>query len=413
MSSAPNPPSIGDLHDEQIVALLRSGAHANLLSAYFGDVLYRELSQLARLAAIRRNERGERVLILPGVMGSRLGEGTAGAPLIWLHPAAVAEGLLSQLALPGSKPLRALGIMLPGYLKLKLSLEAAGFRPEFHAFDWRKDLLSLGDELLHTIQGGNEPVAIVAHSMGGLVARAALRNDRSRRISRLIQLGAPNRGSFAPVQALRAVYPTVRKIAALDWRHSAEELARDVFRTIAGLYQLLPEGDGGFLDPSRWPKDELTPDAQLLAEARNARAQLPAADDRCFLIAGTNQETVVAAELRGTQLEYTIRPDGDGTVPLALAAWRGARTWYVQENHGALTNNNSVLAAIDDILRTGETRRLDEHPPAIDRGFSRQITDEELRREATAKVRWDTLSLDSRRRILEPVISPEFRTSSA
>ena len=411
MSSAANPPSIGDLHDEQIVALLRSGAHANLLSAYFGDVLYRELSQLARLAAIRRNERGERVLILPGVMGSRLGEDTPGAPLIWLHPVAVGEGLLAELALPGSKNLRAVGIMLPGYLKLKLSLEAAGFRPEFHAFDWRKDLLSLGDELLESIERGRESVSIVAHSMGGLVARAALRKDRSRRISRLIQLGAPNRGSFAPVQALRAVYPTVRKIAALDWRHSAEDLARNVFRTLAGLYQLLPEGEEGFLDPSRWPKDELMPDSRLLAEARGARARLAAADERCFHIAGTNQETIVAAELCGTQLEYTIRREGDGTVPLALAEWHGARTWYVQENHGALTLNNTVLAAVDDILRAGETRRLDEHPPAVDQS-ARQITDAELRQEATAKVRWDTLSLDSRRRILEPVITPEFRAPS-
>lgn len=413
MSSAANPPSIGDLHDEQIVALLRTGAHAHLLSAYFGDVLYRELSQLARLAAIRRNERGERVLILPGVMGSRLGDATAGTPLIWLHPVAVGEGMLSRLALPGSGTLRAVGIMLPGYLKLKLSLEAAGFRPEFHPFDWRRDLTTLGEELLAAIDRCGESVAIVAHSMGGLVARAALGNDRSGRIARLIQLGAPNHGSFAPVQALRAVYPTVRKIAALDWHHSAEELARDVFRTLAGLYQLLPQGEYGFFDPARWPDDELKPDPALLAQAQDARAQLPPADERCVVIAGTGQETIVAAELRGSQFEYTIRRDGDGTVPLALAEWRGARTWYVPENHGALTNNNTVLAAIGDILRSGATRRLDDNAPPVDRDFSRQITDAQLRLEAIAKVRWDTLSLDSRRRILDPVITPEFRSPSA
>jgi hypothetical protein len=33
-------PSIGDLHDDQIVALLRSGAHAALLMAYFGEASY-------------------------------------------------------------------------------------------------------------------------------------------------------------------------------------------------------------------------------------------------------------------------------------------------------------------------------------------------------------------------------------
>ena len=66
-------PSIGDLHDDQIVALLRSGAHAALLIAYFGEPEYRELSHLAKLAATRRNPRGRPVFVLPGIMGSRLG----------------------------------------------------------------------------------------------------------------------------------------------------------------------------------------------------------------------------------------------------------------------------------------------------------------------------------------------------
>src|SRR5437868_7878303 len=99
------PPSIGDLHDEQVVALLRSGAHAALLRTYFGDLAYRELSQLAKLAAIRRNDRGRLVYILPGIMGSRLGAGDRESmDLIWLHPAAISEGGLLQLALPGTRP---------------------------------------------------------------------------------------------------------------------------------------------------------------------------------------------------------------------------------------------------------------------------------------------------------------------
>ena len=108
-------PSIGDLHDDQIVALLRSGAHAALLIAYFGEPEYRELSQLAKLAATRRNPRGRRVFVLPGIMGSRLGlVARRSYSLLWLHPTAVATGSLTQLALPGSRALRAVGVMLPG-----------------------------------------------------------------------------------------------------------------------------------------------------------------------------------------------------------------------------------------------------------------------------------------------------------
>jgi pimeloyl-ACP methyl ester carboxylesterase len=413
MTSNSAPPSLGDLHDEQIVALLRSGAHAALMSAYFGDFAYRELSHLAKLAAIRRNERGPAVFILPGIMGSRLGRSAQHAGLIWLHPAAIMEGSLTELELSASK-LKAVGIMLPGYLKLKLSLEIAGFRPVFHPFDWRGDLIELGRELMETIhRSGEQQVMLIAHSMGGLVARAALAQDGDRRISKLVQLGAPNAGSYAPVQALRAVYPTVRKIAALDQLHTAEELARKVFLTLPGLYQLLPALEQNFFDPKSWPQDELAPHATLLRQACESRKQLASADERCFLIAGFGQETVVSAEVSDSQLEYTIRRVGDGTVPLTSAHWKGARTWYVAENHGALTNNNTVLAALDDILMHGDTQRLPTQPPREDHSFVRRVSDQALRRQAVRKVRWETLSLESRRRILDPVLTAEFQDGGA
>jgi pimeloyl-ACP methyl ester carboxylesterase len=411
---SPPAPSLAELHDEQIVALLRSGAHAALLTAYFGDLAYRELSHLARLAAIRRDERGPTVLILPGMMGSRLGDPQRhAAGLIWLHPAAIGEGLLSALTWTEARRLSAVGIMLPGYLKLKLSLEVAGFRPLFHPFDWRDDVTHLGRQLLHRIEQHSQPVMLVAHSMGGLVARAALAQDRSRRIARLIQLGSPNHGSFAPVQALRAVYPTVRKIAALDFRHSAEELARDVFRTLPGLYQLLPTQPRDLFDADAWPDDDLRPDPTLLAQARKARQRLAAADERCVVIAGTNQDTVVAATVSGSQFAYSIRRDGDGTVPLASAHWPGARTWFVEETHGGLTLNTTVLAAVDDLLRSGQTDRLSQQAPGATPAGERVVTDEELRSQAIAKVRWESLSLESRRRILEPVLTAEFLAPSS
>lgn len=408
MDRALNP---NDLHDEQIVALLRSGAHAALLSAYFGDLAYRELSHLAKLAAIRHDHRGPLVYILPGIMGSRLGSTQHdSAGLIWLQPAAIAEGALTQLALPTTRPLHAVGIMLPGYLKLKLQLEIAGFRPVFHSFDWRGDLDQLARAFMHSIErSGAKSVSVVAHSMGGLVARMALAYDKHRQIEKLIQLGAPNSGSFAPVQALRAVYPTVRKIAALDSHHSAEELARSVFLTLPGLYQMLP---APLFDASAWPQDSLAPDPKLLAQARKLREHQPKADERCFLIAGTRQETIVAAARSDSQFEYTLRREGDGTVPLALAQWPGARSWYIEENHGALTNNNAVLAAVDDLLKVGHTRRLADQPPPADPQTVRRVDDATLRAEAAQKVRWESLSLDSRRRILEPVISPEFRSTA-
>src|SRR4029453_6009171 len=105
-------PSIGDLHDDQIVALLRSGAHAALLAAYFGEPEYRELAQLANLAATRRNPRGRRVFVLPGIMGSRLGlVARKSYSLLWLHPTAVANGSPTQPPIPPPPPPRAGGVV--------------------------------------------------------------------------------------------------------------------------------------------------------------------------------------------------------------------------------------------------------------------------------------------------------------
>lgn len=405
-------PSIGDLHDDQIVALLRSGAHAALLVAYFGETVYRELAHLAKLAATRRNPRGRRVFVLPGIMGSRLGLVARGSySLLWLHPTALANGELTQLAIPGPRALRAVGVMLPGYLKLRLRLEIAGFRPLFCPFDWRHDIERLARSFVQTIErSGERKALVVGHSMGGLVARAAMADDKKRRIAKLIQLGAPNDGSFAPLQALRAVYPTVRKIAALDRTHTAEQLARTVFHTLPGIYQMLPSGPGALdlLDPSQWPDDELAPEPKLLARARRVRARLPPADDRSSVIVGVGQETIVAAAMRGRGFEYEYRVDGDGTVPLARARWSDAATWFVNENHGALTQNEVVLAAVVDLLKSGDTRRLRTTTPRPPDAAPRRVTDDELRAAALHKVQWDKLSLESRRRILEPVLTPEF-----
>jgi hypothetical protein len=94
-------------------------------------------------------------------------------------------------------------------------------------------------------------------------------------------------------------------------------------------------------------------------------------------------------------------------VPLSRALWPGARTWYTATNHGSLSTDSEVLAALIELLQAGDTARLTTTAPPANPKV-RSVSDAELRRHARHKIDWDTLSLDSRRRILEPVISPEF-----
>jgi len=68
--------------DGELLAALASGRQASSLRVYFGSAAYDELAPLARAAAAV-TPAGPRVLILPGIMGSRLG-GPGG--LVWIDP---------------------------------------------------------------------------------------------------------------------------------------------------------------------------------------------------------------------------------------------------------------------------------------------------------------------------------------
>jgi len=231
-TAVPPPAPPHRLHDEAVEQLLATGERRRELVALLGDDAYRELSDLARRVRTTRRA-GPVVYVLPGLMGSRIGtRGKLLDDVIWLDPIEVAAGHLTRLALPRGARLVALGVMLLNVLKLKLSLQVAGFDARFHAYDWRRSVEALARDLNARIAAeGGRDVLLVGHSMGGVVARLALATDPGH-IARVVQLGSPNLGSFAPVLALRAVYPTVRKLAALDLRHDAEDLARIVFRTL-------------------------------------------------------------------------------------------------------------------------------------------------------------------------------------
>src|SRR5438034_9288565 len=197
------------LHSDELERALLTGESRGLLEDYFGPDNYNQLRDLARDAAARPVRGGHSVLSLPGIMGSTLAKkrllGIENT--LWINPVAIALGKLMALKLNGaSSPYHAAGTILLAYLKLKLRLKIRGFDADFFPYDWRRSLEDLGADLANKIR--QEPasqVSLVAHSMGGLVARMAL-PEAGEKVTRLIMLGTPNYGSFAPVQVIRATY---------------------------------------------------------------------------------------------------------------------------------------------------------------------------------------------------------------
>ncbi len=365
-----------------------------------------ELARLARRAAGMRG--GPRALILPGIMGSTIGRlrKNGGEDITWFDPFEIAQGQLAKLALPGGGRYWALGVLRFAYERLRLVLRIAGFDAAFHPYDWRRDIAWNGRELAdRLLRERRQDVVIVGHSMGGLVARAALAHKGAERIARVIQLGTPNRGAFVAVQALCGTYPLVRRLALLDLKHDAEELAQDVLTTFPGLCGLLPVAsackDFDPFEASHWPDGPRPADA-LLAAAGKAIDALPPPDERFALIAGFGQDTVLGLRRRGRRLEYGRGPAGDGTVPLALAHWPGLPAWYVDESHGSLPGNANVGRAVIDLAR-GQTTAALPHVLPRRRGVP-TLWHADARAPSAPKIDWNDLSEREQREFLREFV---------
>ncbi len=402
------------LSDEDIERLLVSGELQRELLVYFGADEYRDLARLARRAAATPiKDESLRVIVVPGIMGSQLGlRRTAPDPndVLWVDPIDIGLGRLENLRIPGTARIVSLGVVIYSYLKLKLHLRAAGFAVSFHDYDWRLGVDELGRSFAERLRNDpSERLAIVAHSMGGLVSRAAVVLPGAERVERVLLLGSPNYGSFAAIQALRGTYAVVRKLARLAGEASAEFLSGEIFNTFPSLYQMLPAGhcsDGTDLfDAGSWPRSGPQPDAALLDHARTVQSTLAHPDTRFASIVGIGQETVTSVRRRTDDFVYTITRHGDGTVPAISAALPGAPAYYVPVAHSDLTRDPVVAAAVVDLLRKGSTKRLPTKWATTSRAEAR-ITDRQLRRTHIQKVDWAALEPDERRIFLQSLNEP-------
>jgi pimeloyl-ACP methyl ester carboxylesterase len=402
------------LSDVEVESLLACGARRQELAAYFGDGEYAELARLARAA--ERQGPGwaqPHVLLMPGIMGSQLGlkrRPPIPDDVLWLDPIDIQSGRLALLGLETPRPIIPLGVVLYSYLKLKLRLRAAGFAVTTLAYDWRSGIEEAAGALAAHLRAlAPRPIALVAHSMGGLIARAALAQPEGRYIERVVLLGTPNLGSFAAVQALRGTYPVVRKIVRLDPAGLADRLAAEVFNTFPSLYQLLPSpecnGRIDLFDPQLWPQSGPQPRRELLEGARRFRAALPAPDPRMIAIVGVGEETVTSAHREHDDFVYTVTRRGDGTVPAASAALPGGASYFTRVAHSELTRDAAVAAAIADLLLRGSTQRLPSSWHSASRAQAR-ISDGELRRAQTRKVDWAQLTAEERREFLQNLNEP-------
>ena len=147
---------------------------------------------------------------------------------------------------------------------------------EFAPFDWRQPIGLLGKGLATRIEALTKEhpaiqIALVAHSMGGLVATDALATLEKANASvldsvkALVVLGTPFLGSSSALQALRAERSDLHLLKLLG-RKSTEEIENTV-QTFRGLFDMMPGDQEELLKPALFapgPLSRLSPgDARL------------------------------------------------------------------------------------------------------------------------------------------------------
>lgn len=342
------------------------------------------------------------LILLPGILGSHL---RVDGKRVWLSMRVI-FGLDKLAYRPGATNVQADGAMSGPYDDLTVHLAATHQVIEF-SFDWRvpieqeaRRLAEVMDKALSARAASGQPVRLLAHSMGGLVARtvALERPDvwqrwLARTGSRLLMLGTPNDGSFAPMQVLTGDDRLGNALAAFGMPFQ-DRKARQLMADMPGFIQLqtgllelgldksqrwkeLAQQDTETLRQANWwhelelqqavyewgiPPQAVLDAAKALRLRLNEQRDGALADfkDRILLVVGHARLTPTGFEIHPRDgLVYLDAPDGgDGRVPQSSAMLPGVRTWQVDCEHGDLADAASAFAAYVELLETGDTQRL-------------------------------------------------------
>jgi tetratricopeptide (TPR) repeat protein len=309
------------------------------------------------------------LFLIPGAMGTHL---KAGAERVWLHSARLAAGDFARLAL--GQPATQEPVTLDGLLAapygplidhLQHSCEVITF-----PYDWRRSLWEAGSrlavEIAAELRKHDRPVHILAHSAGGLVARAMIAQDQAtwqavcRRKGRLLLVGTPLRGAYWALQLLTGDARLVRLLSLLDPDRSPEKIAA-VLRTFPGLVELLPDHPGLDAWDVAWWRDACF--QELLREARRVQRLLrqPQAVDpaHTYLILGAAERTPAGISFSPQgKITYQGNSAGDGVVPHTSSRLEGAPAWTMNAAHGDLLATPASFPALVDILLQGYTGNL-------------------------------------------------------
>lgn len=305
-------------------------------------------------------------VLIPGILGSKLCDGDT---VVWGALSSLSNFQKLDALSEYGKKLKPCGILkkieilgpfwaTDGYNSLLNQLSDLGYQDGkdllVFDYDWRRSNFVTAKLLKDAID--NNPnfrgrrFQIVAHSMGGLVARILLQNPEiAERVERVVYLGTPFQGSADSLGIISNGWGSFANLVA-----GGIEAIRHTALSFTSIYELLPRyskccrvGDPQnpsglvilptLLDTSLWTKYDWLPEeyrngdrapfvAQSIDSARHLQevVEKPQTNVDEILIAGTGNETrlylyVDKADKSWRKWHFSV-DKGDGTVPLWSAS---------------------------------------------------------------------------------------------
>ena len=329
------------------------------------------------------------VFVLPGIMGTELEvEGNR----IWLDLLDILRSKFERLHIGAANvtPLRPFERYYGALIRHLARTHTVVPFP----FDWRLPIEAEADRLAGRMAAAadealrqRQPVRILAHSMGGLVARAMIaRHDGLwKKIcdvegARLVMLGTPNGGSHSITELLVGQAAVLRQLALLDQRHSRRELLQIISRFPGALAMLPAFGSRDFFSLATWQAFQqaagdgwVLPEEQGLKQAAEFRALLdrsPVNPEHVRYVAGCAPATIVDLVLDpdapepGQRIRFKATARGDGRVTWDSGIPQGVKAWYLADvEHGDLPAHEEAFEALAELLEQGTTERLPQTPP--------------------------------------------------
>ncbi len=357
--------------------------------------------------ATTRDPQRPAVILLPGLLGSNL---KAGGKRLWL-------GTTDSQALQRLEygPQRTQEVVPDGAAGAIYD-ELAQFLSRSHdvtvfAYDWRRPieeearrLAGVVDEAVAERVRSAQPVRIVAHSTGGLLARAlpleaplVWQRMIAHAAARVLLLGTPNGGLWAPMQMLSGDETLGNALTALAAPFHEDAVRRMIARC-PGVLQLqsalldqtlgldrestwrrladedlarLRVHDPWHADPLQsavyeWgvPRQDVLDQAVALRRRLDAQRDndLPAWRDRIAIVVGRARFTPDGFEIGHNGIVYrNVADAGDGRVTHDSARLPGVPTWQLDCDHGRLPGEEAAFAAYLDLLERGDTGRAILH----------------------------------------------------